>query len=206
MPWTDDNPPDVAKNWTPDEQHKCVAAANAVLERENWEQSSDDEKKEIERGAIMACVNAAGKSKAGGEKPSNAYLDKFRQMLLDSGYFLDDQIRDIMRVARSHAGGKARADNLRKQEMAYVGSLTNAKVKEMADVDLLRMHRQLHWLWKGSKKIEQGGLSKAHRSVVSEMSRRNMKHSEKDDLDKVTAKAMEPVPKVSRPGARFKEV
>ena len=52
MPWTTDNPPDVAKNWTDDEKGKCVTAANAVLS-----DGGDDE------AAIFACINAAGKSK-----------------------------------------------------------------------------------------------------------------------------------------------
>lgn len=52
MPWTVENPPDVAKNWTKEEIERCVAAANAVLE----EGGSDEE-------AIYACIAAAGKSK-----------------------------------------------------------------------------------------------------------------------------------------------
>lgn len=52
MPWTVENPPDVAKNWTKEEIERCVAAANAVLE----EGGTDDE-------AIYACIAAAGKSK-----------------------------------------------------------------------------------------------------------------------------------------------
>lgn len=51
MPWTLHNPPAVAKNWSEDEQRKCVAAANAVLESAG----SDEE-------AIFACISAAGRS------------------------------------------------------------------------------------------------------------------------------------------------
>lgn len=52
MPWSMDNVPSVAKKWTPEEQHKCVMAANATLK-----DTGDDAK------AIYACINAAGKSK-----------------------------------------------------------------------------------------------------------------------------------------------
>jgi len=52
MPYSKDNIPAVAKSWTEDEQHKCIIAANAVLEE------SDDEEQ-----AIFACIHAAGKSK-----------------------------------------------------------------------------------------------------------------------------------------------
>lgn len=50
MPWTADDPPSVAKNWTADERRKCVAAANAVLK----DGGSDQD-------AIFACIHAAGK-------------------------------------------------------------------------------------------------------------------------------------------------
>jgi uncharacterized protein YdaT len=55
MPWTADNPPDVAKNWTAEEKEKCVSAANAVLA----DGGSDEE-------AIYACIHAAGKSERSG--------------------------------------------------------------------------------------------------------------------------------------------
>lgn len=54
MPWTVDDPPTVAKNWTAEEQKKCVAAANAVLK----EGGTDEE-------AIYACIHAAGKGRCG---------------------------------------------------------------------------------------------------------------------------------------------
>lgn len=50
MPWTYDNPPAVAQNWTDDEIRQCVDAANSVLE----EGGSDED-------AIFACIAAAGK-------------------------------------------------------------------------------------------------------------------------------------------------
>ena len=52
MPWTTDNPPPPAENWTEEEKEKCVSAANAVLR----EGGSEEE-------AIQACIHAAGKSK-----------------------------------------------------------------------------------------------------------------------------------------------
>jgi hypothetical protein len=52
MPWTYDDPPDVALNWSAEEQRQCVDAANAVLERGG----TDEE-------AIFACIRAAGKER-----------------------------------------------------------------------------------------------------------------------------------------------
>lgn len=58
MPWSyPDNVPDVARNWTADEQRRCVEAANAVLDS-----SGDDEE------AIFACIHAAGKERAMNKK------------------------------------------------------------------------------------------------------------------------------------------
>lgn len=54
MPWTKDSPPKAAKNWTVEEQGKCVSAANAALAK-----GATDE------DAIFACIAAAGKSKKG---------------------------------------------------------------------------------------------------------------------------------------------
>ena len=52
MPWDKANPPAVAKNWTEEEQAKCVAAANEALK-----DTGDEEQ------ALYACIAAAGKSK-----------------------------------------------------------------------------------------------------------------------------------------------
>lgn len=63
MPYSfPNNVPRPAKNWTEAEQRKCVAAANAVLDREGWEGANDEKRKEIEREAIFACISGAGKS------------------------------------------------------------------------------------------------------------------------------------------------
>lgn len=50
MPWTYENPPSVAENWTDEEVRACVDAANAVLAGGG----TDEE-------AIYACIHAAGK-------------------------------------------------------------------------------------------------------------------------------------------------
>jgi len=60
MPWTTDNPPSPAKNWTAEEKKKCVSAANAVLAKDGSEQD-----------AIFACIRAAGKTKNPGGKSIN---------------------------------------------------------------------------------------------------------------------------------------
>jgi len=52
MPWTYDDPPAVAQNWTEAEQRRCVDAANAVLEAGGTDQE-----------AIYACIAAAGKER-----------------------------------------------------------------------------------------------------------------------------------------------
>jgi len=66
MPWSDEDPPSVAKNWTSEEKHKCVTAANAVLA----DGGSDQD-------AIFACIAAAGKSKQGEKTMSNLYVRAF---------------------------------------------------------------------------------------------------------------------------------
>jgi len=50
MPWTYDDPPAVAQNWSEAQQRRCVDAANAVLEDGGTEEQ-----------AIYACIVAAGK-------------------------------------------------------------------------------------------------------------------------------------------------
>lgn len=67
MPWTVDNPPDVAQNWTAEEQRKCVAAANATLA----DGGSDEE-------AIFACIAAAGRSE---EEKQMALFDRKEESL-----------------------------------------------------------------------------------------------------------------------------
>lgn len=56
MPWSVEDPPPCAKNWTAQEKAKCVVAANAVLERGGSEEE-----------CIYACIHAAGKTKKDGK-------------------------------------------------------------------------------------------------------------------------------------------
>lgn len=75
MPWSVDNPPAVAQNWTDAEKRKCIEAANAVLQ----DGGSDED-------AIFACIHAAGKSaelvgakaimksESDGDHPASHYL------------------------------------------------------------------------------------------------------------------------------------
>ncbi len=52
MPWSMSNPPPPAKNWTPAQKRRCIAAGNRAL--------SDGKP---EQDAIFACIGAAGKSR-----------------------------------------------------------------------------------------------------------------------------------------------
>jgi len=63
MPWTTENPPSVAKNWSDVEKRKCVAAANAVLREGQWESTTGERRRSLEERAIFACIAAAGRSK-----------------------------------------------------------------------------------------------------------------------------------------------
>lgn len=51
MPWTVNNPPSPAKNWSKTEKRRCVHAANRALQMGKSEEQ-----------AIYACIGAAGKS------------------------------------------------------------------------------------------------------------------------------------------------
>jgi len=66
MPWTVENPPPPAKNWTDEEKKKCVKAANDELAGG----STDEE-------AVFACIHAAGKSKRGKSMDEELYLKEF---------------------------------------------------------------------------------------------------------------------------------
>lgn len=63
MPWTVDDPPAVAKNWTAEERRRCVAAANQAL---------TDGK--AEEQAIFACIGAAGRARKAID-PLSALID-----------------------------------------------------------------------------------------------------------------------------------
>ncbi len=70
MPWDKDNPPSVAKNWTSEEQSKCIETANAVLRDGGSEES-----------AIFACIKAAGKTKHPGGKDKDNQETKGIELL-----------------------------------------------------------------------------------------------------------------------------
>ena len=108
MPWSIDNPPRPAKNWSDDEKRKCVAAANSVLDRGGSEQ-----------GAIYACIHAAGKSKRGGEmRKASLFIVLFKaaptaatasQAQLDAGNYRKKHIRwHGLDIAIEHRKGSYR--------------------------------------------------------------------------------------------------
>ena len=80
MPWTTDNPPSCAKNWTDAEKARCVSAGNAALA----DGKSDEE-------AIFACIAAAGKGKRG--KFAEWFWEKLADAVADAlGLELKDMI------------------------------------------------------------------------------------------------------------------
>lgn len=115
MPYSMDNVPGPAKNWTPEEQEKCIAAANAVL--------AEDKSDEAEQNAIFACIRAAGKTENPAEKSfapdvtqteaeiaskqaGPEYLGRMAEFIKEK-YPSIWQLFD--RSARGYAGGKAKA-------------------------------------------------------------------------------------------------
>ena len=72
MPWSNDEPPKVATNWTQAERERCTNAANKHIA----EHPSDD------AGAIFACIAAAGKSKKG-ENMSERFIGKIADAMLE---------------------------------------------------------------------------------------------------------------------------
>lgn len=66
MPYSKNNIPKVAKNWTEEEQTKCIAAANSILNNNGKEEE-----------AIFACINAAGKSKKDCEDQKMIIVNRF---------------------------------------------------------------------------------------------------------------------------------
>jgi len=76
MPWTYENPPAVALNWTGEEIRACVDAANAVLE----EGGTDEE-------AIFACIHAAGKELTMAERKTFRAPIEFKEDADKTGAF-----------------------------------------------------------------------------------------------------------------------
>lgn len=85
MPYTVDNPPKPAQNWSDEEKRKCVEVANAVLRDGGSEQD-----------AIFACIRSAGRSK----KEMNNEQTKWGVEMADQGaapprHELTETIEDI---------------------------------------------------------------------------------------------------------------
>lgn len=173
--------PQVAKNWEPDEIERCISAANQAL----IDGKTDEE-------SIYICIHAAGKSKKAIEvleaeiidwkeaaEPSVNYLDKFRQMVLELGYFSKTQIESIMKAARGYAGGKAKAQG-HVDGLAFEDILP-PKIKGMIDSTLILLHRRLHNLYEDSANKE--AVETAHGYVMDEMAKRKLTHYRRDELD-----------------------
>jgi len=75
MPWTTNDPPPCAKNWTDEEKKKCVETANAVLRDGGTEQD-----------AVFACIRAAGKTQHPGGKSLVKALDDWTLDVLGCPY------------------------------------------------------------------------------------------------------------------------
>ncbi len=185
-PYTDSNPPTVSKNWTPEEQHKCVAAANAVLSSGGTEQES-----------IFSCIHAAGKSKAAIELLNMAedtdwqydeviagepdgYLEKFNALVLGLGYFTKDQVDSLVKTARGYAGGKSKGKN-HVQSLEF-DDFAPPKVRGLSDASLILAHKRLHDSF-ASAEADKTPIGAAHGHVSGEMKRRNMRHFRRDELD-----------------------
>ncbi|MFH1184116.1 MAG: hypothetical protein V1755_03645, partial [Chloroflexota bacterium] len=81
MPWTMEALPDVAKNWTAEEQIRCIAAGNSALK---------DGKTDAE--AIFACIRAAGKSETEAEAGKAITLkNQAKRLLADMSAILEEK-------------------------------------------------------------------------------------------------------------------
>lgn len=113
MPWTKDNPPKVALNWTADEQAKCVAAANSHIAK-----NPDDD-----GGAIRACVAAAGKA----EQSSDVFFIPFSKALRDDilvfpvgKFHRDGQVRDFTKDMGAQMVANFRANILERKNDGWL--------------------------------------------------------------------------------------
>lgn len=86
MPWTIDNPPPPAKNWTLAEKKKCVPAANATLENGGTEEE-----------AVFACIRAAGKSRRG-ERMTIGVIDKLATAIMKLTQGSGDSVQELSDV------------------------------------------------------------------------------------------------------------
>lgn len=84
MPWTLQNPPPPAKNWSEDQRRRCVLAANAVLS------TTGDESK-----AVYACIRAAGKTQRKQDGYSLAGMDAEQAFRYLMGLYLIDRLTRV---------------------------------------------------------------------------------------------------------------
>lgn len=123
MPYSyPNNIPKVAKNWSAEEQQRCISAANAVLKRGGSEES-----------AIFACIHAAGRSrqKQGGseyDRLADEGAKKFQQYVLSylEGLISLNELRRLMR------------DGMRDHylQMVLLGKLEGGQDQGFDDFDL----------------------------------------------------------------------
>lgn len=85
------NIPRPAKNWTPDEQKKCIAAANAVLASGKDEQT-----------AIFACIRAAGRTENPGGKTMGIF-ERLGEMFKSFGKTLTAEEMPIVATAQPNS-------------------------------------------------------------------------------------------------------
>jgi HK97 family phage prohead protease len=116
MPWTYDDPPAVAANWTDSEIERCVDAANAVLQ----DGGTDEE-------AIFACIHAAGKSTNAG--PSQTREFKTSQQFTKD--ITDDTVTGIFCV---HGNVDEEKDR------SHPGAMSDVKIKGRERVRFLWQH------------------------------------------------------------------
>lgn len=112
MPWAyPTNVPSVAKNWTPEQQRKCVIAANGTLRG-----GGNDTQ------AIQACIRAAGKTKnPGGKEGSNMadaaqWVDVFNATRVLAG----DWIRIVPVMPKGYHRGGVHRPPIRVEDIATI--------------------------------------------------------------------------------------
>jgi len=128
MPWTIDNPPSVAKNWTLAQKQKCVTVANAVLAKGGQNPSP-----EIEQEAILACIHAAGKSRS-----------KDRTRISKSQVTLYEREQGIVKLV---------LEDIAKEYLK--GQLSLSAFKEKMQSQLKRFYIRVALIAKGKKELTQ---------------------------------------------------
>lgn len=121
MPWTMQNPPPPAKNWTYKERHRCISAANQAL---------IDGKSEQE--AVYACIAAAKK----GEKQGPDEYDEVS----------DDASRAFILLVEAYLAGEIAREaferNFRQTIYGYLIALANISIKrEFTDQEIALLEK-----------------------------------------------------------------